>query len=73
MVTINHDWDTSGTVDELEGAYQEYVRACYAGQTLSAVQIKEVRQAFLSGIHWLNTKGDYCPDAIQESLRKMLT
>ena len=71
MVTINHDWDTSDPEQQLEIAVREYMNACYAGKSLDSIQIKEVRQAFLSGIHWLNTLGDYCPDEIQEACRKL--
>ena len=56
------------TVKEIETAVNEYLIACYGGQSLGPAQIKEVRQAFLSGIHWRDTEilspGD-CEDAIR--------
>lgn len=69
---ITHDWDTSDTAKELEEAFFEYRMACYGDATLDATQLKEVRQAFLSGIHWLNSRDDYCPADNARALRELL-
>lgn len=72
MVDINHDWDESDTKADLEAAFLKYMKACYGGQMVNLIQIREVRQAFLSGIHWLNTKDDYCPTELEQALRELL-
>ena len=39
---------------DLEAAFAEYRKACYGDSELHPMQKNEVRQAFFSGIHWLN-------------------
>lgn len=69
MVQIKHDWDEG---HDLEAAFGEYRKACYGSRTLNHIQNREIRQAFLSGIHWLNTQESYAPDEIEVELRKLL-
>ncbi len=56
---------------ELEDALTTYIKACYGDSPLPKAQTAEVRQAFLSGIHWRDTEvflpGD-CEPAIRELL-----
>lgn len=35
--------------------------------------LRETKQAFLSGIHWLATSDSYDPDEIQRALRSILS
>lgn len=72
MVDITHDWDNEDYVKTLEDAFADYRRACYGDQVLPARQTQEVKQAFLSGIHWLATRESYCPDDLETALRKVL-
>lgn len=72
MMRINHDWDETDTNDMLELAFLEYARACYGSRKISAVQNREVRQAFLSGIHWLNSLDDYDPAEIAAAICLLL-
>lgn len=55
----------------LEAAFQEYRRACYGDAPLPPKQYKEVRQAFLSGIHWTNGQ-ILDPEDTTKVLREML-
>lgn len=72
MVSLSHDWDDENYVATLEGAYEEYRKACYGLVPLAPTQEREVRQAFLSGVHWLNGRTDWCPDDLQNALRHLL-
>lgn len=72
MVSVNHDWDEPSPKEELESAFRDYFLSCYAGQTISRVQQQEVRQAFLSGVHWLAGRESYDPDEIQAALKSLL-
>lgn len=72
MIEITHDWDDEDYSESLSNAFAEYRKACYGDSVLSEIQIKEVRQAFLSGIHWLNTRDSYCPDVLEMALRNEL-
>jgi hypothetical protein len=65
MVSIAHDWDESDTKAQLEIAFEEYKAACYGNATLDVRQNREVRQAFFSGVHYLNDCDDYSPGDIQ--------
>lgn len=59
--------------EQLEDAYRKYRTACYGFPSeLSEDQDREVRQAFLSGIHWLNTGTSYSPFEIQTALCELL-
>lgn len=70
---ITHDWDTSNPKQELEKALIEYLQACYGpGDDVPPSQLREVRQAFLSGIHWMNTQDGYDPGEYEKALRKLL-
>lgn len=69
---ITHDWDESDPEEMLQTAFTAYHLACYGTRRLSDIQHKEVRQAFLSGIHWLNTQDSYDPVEIEQALRKLL-
>ena len=46
---------------ELESVFEQYKTSCYGNSKLSDIQYREVRQAFLSGIHWLNSLCNYKP------------
>ena len=72
MVSIRHDWDTSNPDLELEKAFVEYRIACYGVCDLCESQIVELRQAFLSGIHWLNCCESYDPDEVMAALIRLL-
>lgn len=72
MVHVSHDWDDTDYVAMLSAALTEYLRACYDGQSISVTQLSEISQAFLSGIHWLNTRDDWCPDDLTKALRELL-
>jgi hypothetical protein len=72
MVSIAHDWDEQDYTAILEQAYTEYREACYKGKELPPAQNREIRQAFLSGIHWLNCRDDYCPDEVLAATDKIL-
>lgn len=62
--------------DELLAAWREYRTACYGDQRLPTAQERECRQAFLSGIHWMNARCGaslaHDPDAVLAALRKLL-
>jgi hypothetical protein len=77
MASITHDWDEKDYAKTLEQAYAEYREACYRGKVLPPSQNREIRQAFLSGVHWLNCQNNYFPDevlaATDELLRPALT
>jgi hypothetical protein len=72
MVDITHDWDEEDYVKSLNDGYEEYRKACYGVCDLPPAQIRETKQAFLSGIHWLATRESYCPDDLETALRKIL-
>ena len=73
MVIINHDWDTSNPKQEIEEALNGYLKACYGSvDDLHPVQLREVRQAFLSVIYWMNTQYNYDPGEYEKVLRKLL-
>lgn len=45
------------SVNDIEAGLKEYLIACYGDpHKLGTVQLKEVRQAFLSGIMWRDTE-----------------
>lgn len=69
---INHEWDDSNPTNELIEAFDEYRSACYGSRPLSVDQLREVRQAFFSGIHWLNCKDSYDPDEYREAIRRLV-
>lgn len=59
-------------LQELEQALKEYLLACYGDpHMLGIAQLKEVRQAFLSGVHWRDTK-DMSPGKCEDALLQML-
>ena len=72
MSLITHDWDEEDYETTLREAFAKYRLACYGTAKLNPVQLYEVRQAFLSGIHWLNTRDSYCPDDLTKALRAFL-
>lgn len=53
-------------------AFGTYCRACYGSAPLPPAQVREIRQAFLSGVHWLNELDDYEPGAVGSALREIL-
>lgn len=59
-------------VKDIEAALKDYLHACYGDpHKLSTTQLKEVRQAFLSGIHWRDS--ELCrPGGCEDALRSML-
>lgn len=69
---ITHDWDKEDYVKTLDAAYEEYREACYGNTPMPTEQIRETKQAFLSGIHWLSNRESYDPDEIERALRKIL-
>lgn len=70
---INHDWDDENYDLTLNDAFDEYLKFCYPqGLDEQSIQYKEVRQAFFSGIHWLNCRDSYDPLCLLISLRKLL-
>jgi len=73
MVEIRHDWDESDYRQLPTQGFEEYLKACYGDRELPPTQLYEVRQAFFSGIHWLNTFDDYDPDELTKALRALLT
>lgn len=58
------------TIQEIEAALKGYLEACYGNpHKLGTPQLKEVRQAFLSGIHWRNCTAvaqDQCEAALRQ-------
>lgn len=66
---VTHNWDDENYIETLNTAFDEYRQACYGDRNLPDVQLKEVRQAFFSGIHWLNTRESYDPDELEQGLR----
>ena len=69
---VTHDWDEEDYVKSLDAAFEEYRKACYGSRILPDVQLQETKQAFLSGVHWLSTRDNYCPDEITAALREIL-
>lgn len=60
------------SVSVLEAALKEHLCACYGDpHKLSTAQLKEVRQAFLSGIHWRDTQV-IPPCACENAIRSLL-
>ncbi len=59
-------------VKEIEVALKEYLHSCYGDpHKLPTAQLKEVRQAFLSGIHWRDA--EVAPvGSCETALRSML-
>ena len=58
---------------ELDAVLDEYVRRIYGGSDdIPDMQLREVRQAFLSGIHWLNTHSEYVPSVMERSVKAIL-
>lgn len=58
-------------VKDIEAALKDYLHACYGDDPLGPLQMKEVRQAFLSGIHWRDS--ELCrPGGCEDALRSML-
>jgi hypothetical protein len=72
MADVTHDWDEEDYVESLNEGYKEYKKACYGVCDLPPAQVRETKQAFLSGIHWLSTRESYCPDELERALRKIL-
>jgi hypothetical protein len=72
MVDITHDWDEENYVKSLKDAYDKYRRACYGVRNLPPEQVRETKQAFLSGVHWLATRDSYDPVELQDALRRIL-
>ena len=72
MVDVTHNWDEENYTQTLEDAYTVFKTACYGAAILNPVQSAEVRRAFLFGIHWMNTRDNYCPDEIERALRGLL-
>jgi len=56
---------------ELELAFEGYKQACYGNFDLPPEQLKELRRAFLSGVHWLNAELGH-PEGYQPSLQELL-
>ena len=73
MIEITHDWDEEDYAATMEAAYDAYRKACYGDTDLPPEQIRETKQAFLSGIHWLNTRDNYDPTDIERGLRQILS
>jgi len=60
-------------ISDIESALKDYLRACYDDpHKLSTAQLKEVRQAFLSGIHWRDTEV-LSPGECENAIREMLS
>lgn len=62
----------------LQSEFETYMRACYGDRTLPPQQIREVEQAFLSGVHVLNEIVDkagsrYGTMWLRDALRVRLT
>lgn len=58
----------------LQSEFENYMRACYGDRQLTVQQVREVEQAFLSGIHVLNELVALRADAYgPEWLRQALT
>ena len=72
MADVTHDWDEEDYVKSMTDGYEEYRKACYGVSPLPPAQVRETKQAFLSGIHWLNTRESYDPTDIERGLRKIL-
>jgi hypothetical protein len=68
MPEVTHDWDDENYTETLNTAFAEYRNACYGSATLNEVQEREVKQAFFSGVHWLNSCESYCPDDLNQAL-----
>ena len=61
------------TVSILDAALQEYLVACYGDpRKVGTQQLKEVSQAFLSGIHWRDTEPAMNPGDCEDAIRQML-
>lgn len=73
MVHIEHNWDEEDYEKTLEQAWQEYRYACYGNAVLPPEQVRETKQAFFSGIHWLNCRDNYAPSDLEQGLRKQLS
>ena len=73
MIEITHDWDDEDYVKSLSDGYDEYRKACYGDCELPPAQVRETKQAFLSGVHWLASRESYCPDDLETALRKILS
>lgn len=61
--------------EQLEKAFNEYFQACYGdNRSVSDLQLKEIRQAFFSGIHWMNTERAWGESIIkiQNALKEIL-
>ena len=72
MIEVTHDWGDEDYVKTLKAAYHEYRKSCYGACDLPPAQVRETMQAFLSGIHWLNSRDSYAPREIETALRKIL-
>lgn len=71
-MTVNHEWDEEDLAKSMEAAFQEYRRACYGDCELPPAQVRETKQAFMSGIHWLNSRESYDPADVESGLRAIL-
>ena len=60
------------TIEKINEAVARYLAACYGGGELHESHRKEVTQAFLYGIHWLNTKSAYDSDQLTDTLCVMV-
>lgn len=56
---------------KLEAAFNRYRVACYGSEMLPAAQLKEIRQAFFSGIHYLNCRSDYFVHEVKDACRQL--
>lgn len=72
MTKQTSDWRHVANRDALCNACDDYLQACYGSTMLPLAQVRETRQAFLSGVHWLNTLDEYEPDAVERALRDIL-
>lgn len=61
------------SVTVLDAALQEYLVACYGDpRKIGRQQLKEVSQAFLSGIHWRDCEPTMMPGSCGDAIRQML-
>lgn len=58
-------------IQSIERALAEYMAACYGDSPIPEDQVRQVRQAFLSGVYWRDT--EVClPGDCEPALRKLL-
>lgn len=56
---------------KLEAGFKRYRVACYGNVTLPEAQLKEIRQAFFSGIHYLNCRSDYFVHEVKDACTQL--